>query len=127
MKATNVRVKTSAGTVVSERRPILRAMFAPNSVALIGASEKPGSVGRALLENMQSFRGRVFPVNPNHATILGQKAFSKIRGRAGGRRSRCDRHACRDSSGDRRGMCGCGCERRSDHLGRIQGIGTGWC
>ena len=55
MKATNVRVKSSAGTVVSERRPILRAMFAPNSVALIGASEKPGSVGRALPENLQSF------------------------------------------------------------------------
>ena len=78
MKATNVRVKTSAGTVVSERRPILRAMFAPNSVALIGASEKPGSVGRALLENLQSFRGRVFPINPSHATMLGQKAFRKI-------------------------------------------------
>jgi acetyltransferase len=40
-------------------------MFAPNSVALIGASEKPGSVGRALLENLQSFRGRVFPINPS--------------------------------------------------------------
>jgi acetyltransferase len=78
MKATNVRVKTSAGKVVSERRPILRAMFAPNSVALIGASEKPGSVGRALLENLQSFRGRVFPINPSHATVLGQKAFRKI-------------------------------------------------
>jgi acetyltransferase len=78
MKATNVRVKTSAETVVSERRPILRAMFAPNSVALIGASEKPGSVGRALLENLQSFRGRVFPINPSHATVLGQKAFRKI-------------------------------------------------
>ena len=78
MKATNVKVKTSAGKVVSERRPILRAMFAPNSVALIGASEKPGSVGRALLENLQSFRGRVFPINPSHATVLGQKAFRKI-------------------------------------------------
>ena len=78
MKATNVRVETSAGTVVSERRPILRAMFAPKSVALIGASEKPGSVGRALLENLQSFRGRVFPINPSHATVLGQKAFRKI-------------------------------------------------
>jgi acetyltransferase len=53
-------------------------MFAPNSVALIGASEKPGSVGRALLENLQSFRGRVFPINPSHATVLGQKAFRKI-------------------------------------------------
>ena len=54
-------------------------MFAPNSVALIGASEKPGSVGRALLENLQSFRGRVFPINPSHATVLGQKTFQKIR------------------------------------------------
>jgi acetyltransferase len=78
MKATNMRVKTSAGTVVSDRRPILSAMFAPKSVALIGASEKPGSVGRALLENLQSFRGRVFPINPSHATVLGQKAFRKI-------------------------------------------------
>jgi acetyltransferase len=78
MKATNVRVKNSAGTAVSERRPILRAMFAPNSVALIGASEKPGSVGRALLENLQSFRGRVFPINPSQATVIGQKAFPKI-------------------------------------------------
>jgi acetyltransferase len=54
-------------------------MFAPNSVALIGASEKPGSVGRALLENLQSFRGRVFPINPRHSTLLGQKTFSTIR------------------------------------------------
>ena len=79
MKATNVRVKTSAGAVVSERRPILSAMFAPNSVALIGASEKPDSVGRALTENIQSFNGRVFLVNPSHATLLGQKTFSTIR------------------------------------------------
>ena len=102
MKATNVRVKTSAGTVVSERRPILSAMFAPNSVALIGASEKPGSVGRALLENLQSFRGRVFPINPSHATVLGQKSVSENRDAAGGSRSCCDRHACCDSSGNRR-------------------------
>lgn len=61
-----------------DRRPILEAMFAPKSVAVIGASETPGSVGRALMENLQSFRGRVFPLNPNHTTILGQKAFPKI-------------------------------------------------
>jgi acetyltransferase len=61
-----------------ERRPILGAMFAPKSVAVIGASEKPGSVGRALTENLQSFSGRVFPVNPNHPTILGQQTFSTI-------------------------------------------------
>jgi acetyltransferase len=53
-------------------------MLAPKSVALIGASEKPASVGRALFENLQSFRGRVFPINPSHATLLGQKTFPKI-------------------------------------------------
>jgi len=58
MKASGAGIKTSAEAAVSERRPMLSAMFAPKSVALIGASEKPGSVGRALLENLQSFRGR---------------------------------------------------------------------
>ncbi len=53
-------------------------MLAPKSIAIVGASEKPDSVGRALTENLQSFNGRVFPVNSNHATILGQKAYSKI-------------------------------------------------
>jgi acetyltransferase len=53
-------------------------MFAPESIAVIGASENPGSVGRAITENVQSFNGRVFLVNSNHPTILGQKAFSKI-------------------------------------------------
>jgi acetyltransferase len=54
-------------------------MLAPKSVALIGASEKPGSVGLALLENLESFHGHVFPINPNHSTLLGHKAFSTIR------------------------------------------------
>ena len=79
MKATNVKVETLVETVVSERRPILSAMLAPKSVALVGASEKPGSVGHALLENLQSFCGRVFPINPNHARLLGQKTFRTIR------------------------------------------------
>ncbi len=73
------RANASAGTVVSEHRPILSAMLAPKSIALIGASEKPGSVGRALLENLQSFRGRVFPINPSHAMLLDQKAFPTIK------------------------------------------------
>jgi acetyltransferase len=76
-KSRNV-IRTSAEAVVSERRPIVSAMFAPKSMALIGASEKPDSVGRALLENLQSFRDRVFPISPSHATLLGQKAFPTI-------------------------------------------------
>jgi acetyltransferase len=79
MNTVKTKRKTSAEAIVFDRRPILEVMFAPRSVAVIGASEKPGSVGRALLENLRLFRGHVFPVNPNHSTILGQKAFSKIR------------------------------------------------
>ena len=78
MKAAKRKVKTSAEAVVSEHRPVLCAMFSPKSVALIGASEKPASVGRALFENLESFHGRVFPINPNHATLLGQKTFPTI-------------------------------------------------
>ena len=79
MNTVKTKRKASAEAVVSEHRPILSAMLAPKSIALIGASEKPGSVGRALLENLQSFRDRVFPINPSHARLLGQKAFPTIR------------------------------------------------
>jgi acetyltransferase len=54
-------------------------MFGPRSVALIGASEKRSSVGRALMKNLESFSGTLFPVNPNHPTVLGRKTLPKIR------------------------------------------------
>ena len=54
-------------------------LFAPKSVAVIGASETPGSVGRALLENLLPFKGSVFPVNQKRATLLSRKTFSTIK------------------------------------------------
>ena len=63
---------------MSRDRPNLDSMFAPESIAVIGASETLASVGRAITENAKSFNGRVFLVNPSHQTVLGQKAFSKI-------------------------------------------------
>jgi len=63
-----------------QRRPVLDAMLAPKSVALIGATEAPGSVGRTLMENLkdEAFQGAVFPVNPKRDTILGVPAYGKI-------------------------------------------------
>jgi acetyltransferase len=58
----------------------LNDLFAPKSVAVIGATEKVGSVGRAVLENLSCFKGRVFPVNPKRATVLGHAAFASIDG-----------------------------------------------
>ncbi|TVP60438.1 MAG: GNAT family N-acetyltransferase [Nodularia sp. (in: Bacteria)] len=58
----------------------LNVIFAPQSVAVIGASEKPHSVGRTLLWNLISnpFGGIVFPVNPQRHSILGIKAYPTI-------------------------------------------------
>jgi len=50
----------------------LSALFAPERVAVVGATERPGSVGRALVENLwASFEGDVVPVNPNYETVCG--------------------------------------------------------
>lgn len=54
------------------------AFFRPRTVALIGASEAPGSVGAALARNLLPFGAGFFPVNPKRAAILGRPAFAKI-------------------------------------------------
>ena len=58
----------------------MEALFAPESVAVIGATERPGAVGRTVLENLlvPAFHGRVYPVNPQHAEVLGVKAYKSI-------------------------------------------------
>ena len=61
-------------------RPPLTPFFAPRTVAVIGATERPDSVGRTLLWNLisSSFGGTVFPVNPTRAHVLGIKAYPTI-------------------------------------------------
>ena len=61
-------------------RQALDAIFAPRSVAVIGASEREGSVGRTILWNLIStpFGGTVYPVNPKRASILGIRAYPTI-------------------------------------------------
>ena len=62
-----------------DRHP-LDAIFHPRSVAVIGATEKAGSVGRTILWNLLSspFGGTVYPVNPTRPAILGVKAYPSI-------------------------------------------------
>jgi acetyltransferase len=60
------------------RQPALNTIFAPESIALIGAAEAPGSVGRVLLENLKSYHGPVYPVNLRRHSVLGLPAFPKI-------------------------------------------------
>lgn len=59
----------------------LDAFFAPQNVAVIGATETPGSVGRTLIRNLVNtpFGGTVFPVNPKRSGILGIKSYPSIK------------------------------------------------
>ncbi|QDQ09439.1 bifunctional GNAT family N-acetyltransferase/acetate--CoA ligase family protein [Streptomyces spectabilis] len=61
---------------VASLRPLLR----PESVVVIGAGSKPGSVGRAVLRNLRTggFQGRVFAVNPRSLTVLGVHAYPSV-------------------------------------------------
>ena len=58
----------------------LDPILAPQSIALIGASPKPGSVGQIVLRNVASngFKGKVYPVNPKHDAINGLTCYRKI-------------------------------------------------
>jgi acetyltransferase len=58
----------------------LDAIFKPNSVALIGAKDALGSVGRTMLLNLfaNGFKGRVYPVNPKRDEVLGHKCYPNL-------------------------------------------------
>jgi acetyltransferase len=58
----------------------LDAMFAPSSVAVIGATNRSGTVGGTVLENLlHGFQGAVYAVNTKHEEVLGLKAYTSIR------------------------------------------------
>ena len=62
------------------RRPPLDAFFHPHKIAVIGATEEQGSVGRTLLWNLMKapFEGQVFPVNPKHAQVMGAQCYPAV-------------------------------------------------
>jgi acetyltransferase len=63
-----------------QARHPLDALFSPRSVAVIGASERQGSVGRTVLWNLISnpFGGTVYPVNPKRGNVLGIRTWPSI-------------------------------------------------
>ncbi|MBL8658479.1 MAG: acetate--CoA ligase family protein, partial [Rhodospirillales bacterium] len=55
-------------------------LFNPSSVALIGASKRPGSIGAVVAGNLfhSGFQGPVMPVNPNHRAIEGVLTYPNV-------------------------------------------------
>ena len=57
----------------------VEVFFDPESVAIVGASVRPNSLGRAILENMlKRFRGKIYPVNPKYKDEMGLKWYPSI-------------------------------------------------
>jgi acetyltransferase len=65
----------------------LSKLFAPQSIAIVGASERTGSLGRALWERVraqypnpaQRYNGRVYAVNPKHDRVHGENSYKSMR------------------------------------------------
>ena len=53
--------------------------LSPASIAVIGASDKPGSVGATITSNiMNGFRGTVYPVSPSRKTVFSKRAYRSV-------------------------------------------------
>ncbi|NVM57695.1 MAG: acetate--CoA ligase family protein [Desulfobacterales bacterium] len=59
---------------------MLEHLFDPSSVAVVGASQKPGKIGHDILNNLlqYGYGGAVYPINPRAQEILGCKAYPDL-------------------------------------------------
>ncbi len=64
---------------ISGHSPMM-SFFSPASVALIGATDREGSVGATTLRNLlqAGYKGRVHPVNPKRQEIFGARCYPTI-------------------------------------------------
>ncbi|MDP2256507.1 MAG: bifunctional acetate--CoA ligase family protein/GNAT family N-acetyltransferase [Polaromonas sp.] len=58
----------------------LEYLFRPRSVAVIGASDRPQSIGATVMRNLLEggFAGPIWPVNPKHGSVAGRPAFRDV-------------------------------------------------
>jgi acetyltransferase len=58
----------------------LTPLFEPKSIAIVGASETPGSVGATLVRNMldSGYSGKLYLVNPRHSTVFGERSYESV-------------------------------------------------
>lgn len=59
----------------------IRPFFKPHSVAVVGASREPGSIGYRIMQQLvgQQFNGPVYPVNPKAGVICSIRAYKSVR------------------------------------------------
>jgi acyl-CoA synthetase (NDP forming) len=79
VKATALSI--AAGSVEADRDPRLQALFTPRSVAIVGATDRPGSPFARPLKYLDQFgfAGEIYPVNPRYETIGGYTCYPSLR------------------------------------------------
>ena len=67
---------------ISKAKPNVNFMeqfFTPKSIAIVGASAKPGKIGNLILDNfVKHYRGKTYPINPKEDSIFGIKCYSSL-------------------------------------------------
>lgn len=53
--------------------------LAPKSIAVVGASERSGTIGKAIISNiLNGYKGEVYPITPSHESVFGKKAYKSV-------------------------------------------------
>ena len=56
----------------------LRRLLSPASVAVIGATDRPGAFGNRVMQNLAAFDGPVWPVNARYPTVAGRPCYPSL-------------------------------------------------
>lgn len=78
--AVDARILTGppAPTTAPSRPPLPQNLFLISRIALVGVSANPEKIGYAVLRNLLSFQGTVYPVNPKGGEILGRTVYPSL-------------------------------------------------
>lgn len=76
----NSKIKKNSISKTLPNVSFMEQFFIPESIAIVGASAKPGKIGNLILDNLinHDYHGKVYPVNPKEKGILGIKCYSSL-------------------------------------------------
>lgn len=74
------QTKPNAISRAKPNKEFMETFFTPKSVALVGASAKPGKIGNSILDSLakHDYTGTVYPINPKEDSILGIKCYPSL-------------------------------------------------
>ena len=76
----NKKIKKNSTSHAKPNVTSMEKFFTPKSIALVGASAKPGKIGNSVLDILRKghYKGKVYPINPKEKKILGIKCYRSL-------------------------------------------------